>query len=81
MMCAQIGDGMRVNRMAEIQALVEENRATCLWFMDDAFRPDTSAKAARALESIVRYGDRQAFVRAAELQKWLSHQSSETSSA
>ncbi|MBU4459861.1 MAG: hypothetical protein KJ579_04780 [Verrucomicrobia bacterium] len=72
--------GMGMDRMAEIEALVEEHRATCLWFFDAAFRPDTPAKAMRALESIVRHGGRQAFIRASELKQWLSRTSSETSS-
>jgi len=67
--------------MAEIEALVEENRATCLWFFDAAFRPDTPAKALQALDSIARYGSRDAFVRASELKKWLSQTSSRPSCA
>jgi hypothetical protein len=63
-----------MDRMAEIDALVEENRATCLWFFDAAFRPDTPAKAMQALDSIVRYGSRDAFIRASELKAWLAHE-------
>jgi hypothetical protein len=69
-----------MDRMAEIEALVEEHRATCLWFLDVSFRPDTPSKAMRALDSIARHGGRQAFIRASELKQWLSRTSSETSS-
>jgi hypothetical protein len=70
-----------MDRMAEIEALVEQNRVTCLWFLDAAFRPDTPAKAMQALDSIVRYGSRDAFIRASELRKWLSQTSSRPSFA
>ena len=70
-----------MDRMAEIEALVEENRATCLWFFDAAFRPDTPAKAMQALDSIARYGNRDAFIRASELKRWLSRTSSSPSFA
>jgi hypothetical protein len=70
-----------MDRMAEIEALVEQNRVTCLWFLDAAFRPDTPAKAMQALESIVRHGSRDAFVRASELREWLLQASSSPSSA
>ncbi len=70
-----------MDRMAEIEALVEANRATCLWFYDAAFRPDTPPKALQALESIVRHGSRDAFVRASELKEWLLRASSRPCSA
>lgn len=63
-----------MDRMAEIEALVEENRATCLWFFDAGCRPDTPAKAMQALESIARYGSRDAFIHASELKIWLAHE-------
>ena len=70
-----------MDRMTEIEALVERHRATCLWFMDASFRADTPARARRALDAIARYGDREAFVRATDLKEWLSRKYSETSSA
>ncbi len=63
-----------MDRMAEIEALVEENRATCLWFFDTGFRPDTPAKAMQTLESIARYGSRDAFIHASEPEIWLAHE-------
>jgi hypothetical protein len=41
---------------------------------DTGFRPDTPAKAMQTLESIARYGSRDAFIHASEPEIWLAHE-------
>jgi len=56
----------------EINALVEEYRDRCLWFLKPDFCANTPDEALRALDLIERYGDRSAYRRAEALRKWLS---------
>lgn len=55
----------------EINDLVQQHRARCLWFAPIDYQPGTDAERMRALDYIKRYGDRNAFIRARELQEWL----------
>lgn len=57
-------------------ALVDEYRATCLWFLREDYYPQTPDEARRVLEQIERHGDVEAFRKAAELRQWLSRNSS-----
>jgi hypothetical protein len=59
-----------------VDRLVEEQRATCLWFLRADYRPVTDEERIRALEHIERHGDLEAFRRAATLRRWLSQTSS-----
>jgi len=59
-----------------IEALVERYRDQCLWFLRRDYLPTTRQARLRALESIQRHGDREAFIQAAELREWLSQHSS-----
>jgi hypothetical protein len=61
--------------VAAVVALVEEYRDVCFWFMRQDYRPLTATEAVRALDTLERYGDRQAFQRAEELKPWLSPRS------
>ena len=65
--------------MRSVNALVDEYRARCLWFLREDYYPRTPAEACRVLESIERHGDVAAFRKAAELRQWLSQNSSEPS--
>ncbi len=56
----------------EINALVDEYRDRCLWFLKAEFFPKTPEEALRTLALIERYGDRAAYQRAERLKKWLS---------
>lgn len=56
---------------AEIDRLAEEYRAMCLWFAPRDYRPKTDEQRLDTLRDIERYGDRNAFKRARELQEWL----------
>ena len=59
-----------------IDDLVERDRDRCLWFLRPDYLPTTRQARLRALESIQRHGDREAFTQAAELREWLSPHSS-----
>ena len=59
-----------------VNDLVDRYRDRCLWFLRRDYRPTTRQARLRALESIQRHGDREAFTRAAELREWLSQHSS-----
>ncbi|MGO8931605.1 MAG: hypothetical protein ACLQU3_32530 [Limisphaerales bacterium] len=67
--------------MQRVNALVDEYRACCLWFLREDYYPQTPAQACRVLESIERHGDRVAFQKAATLRQWLLQNSSVPSAA
>lgn len=58
-----------IERVAD---LVEANRGRCFWFMHPEFRPTTVESAIRALNYLLRYGDRDVFREAVILKQWLS---------
>ena len=62
--------------MQSVRALVDEYRGRCLWFLREDYYPQTPAEACRVLESIGRYGDVEAFRKAAVLRQWLLQNSS-----
>ena len=66
---------------AEVNALVDEYRLRCLWFLREDFYPSNHAERLQVLDSIERHGDRAAFQRAATLTRWLSQNPSEPSVA
>lgn len=64
-----------------VDALVDEYRQRCLWFLREDFYPASLEERLRVLEYIQRHGDREAYRRAAEVRTWLSPSSSEKSAA
>lgn len=66
---ADIGDEAK---RREIRALVDRYRTRCLWFLRADYYPATDAEVCRVLAYLERYGDRDAFIRAADLRRWLS---------
>jgi hypothetical protein len=56
----------------ELAALIEQYRSRCLWFLRPDYYPSTLDEKLQALSLIERYGDVEAFRRAAQLRKWLS---------
>jgi len=58
-----------------IDRLVDEYRARCLWFLRSDYYPRTLDDRLRILGYIERYGDRDAFRKAAQTRRWLSHNS------
>ena len=67
--------------MAEVRDLVDEYRASCLWYLRRDFQPATREEALRVLDAIARHGDVAAFRRAERLRAWLSPTSSAPSAA
>lgn len=57
---------------AAIDALVDEYRVRCLWFVRPGYYPRTVHEQLRVLDAIDRYGDLAAFRRASFLRQWLS---------
>ena len=55
-----------------LRAIVDQYRGRCLWFLQSGYYPETVEEALRVLDSIQRYGDREAFRRAGEVRQWLS---------
>jgi hypothetical protein len=64
-----------------IDRLVDEYRALCLWFLREDYYPTTDEQRIQTLTYIQRYGDREAYRRAAEARRWLSRTSSAQSAA
>jgi hypothetical protein len=64
-----------------IDTLVERYRSRCLWFLRPDFYPTTDAERLRVLDYIGRYGDVDAFQRAARLKQWLLQRSNAPSAA
>ena len=67
--------------MQNVNALVDEYRTVCLWFLREDYYPQTPADALRILEYIERHGDVKAFRKAATLRQWLLQNFSAPSAA
>ena len=65
--------------VSAVNALVDEYRMRCLWFLRPDWYPTTLEERLRALEYIERRGDIAAFRRARALREWLSRSSKEAS--
>lgn len=63
----------------ELRNLVDEYRTRCLWFLRRDLYPETRDEALRVLRQIERHADRDGFVRAARIRRWLSRTSSRPS--
>ena len=61
---------------ARLTALVEAQRARCLWFMRENLDLDATEVQRIVLDTIQRNGGLAAFREAGELKRWLSLQSS-----
>lgn len=67
------------DRHPEFRRLVADCRDRCLWFLREDYCPTDPAEMRLVLGHIERHGDREAFVAARELSRWLSRDSSEPS--
>jgi MoxR-like ATPase len=56
----------------EVDAFVAAQRDRCLWFMRRDYLPHTDDERRWVLTEIQRRADRATFVRASELERWLS---------
>jgi hypothetical protein len=66
---------------ATVRRVIDDYRSRSLWFLREDYYPATSVERERVLDLIVRHGDREALQRVAEVRRWLSHFSSDTSAA
>lgn len=66
---------------AALRQLVEAYRERCLWSFRPDFYPQSHEEARIVLEAIQRYGDREGFIRSAEIRTWLSPNSSAPSAS
>jgi len=74
-------NGDKDTQMQSVNALVDEYRTRCLWFLREDYYPQTPADALRVLEYIERHGDVEAFQKAATLRQWLLQNFSAPSAA
>lgn len=61
---------------AALRQLVDTYRVRCLWSCRGDFYPETVEDAEGVLDAVQRYGDREGFIRSAEIRTWLSQTSS-----
>ena len=64
-----------------VDEIVDQYRDQCLWFLRQDYYPATNAERLRILQYIERYGDLDAYRRAARLKRWLLQSSSAPSAA
>ncbi len=64
-----------------VRSLTDDYRERCLWFLRPDYYPEGTEAILRTLDYIERHGDRHAYVRAAEIRRWLSRRSSVPSAA
>lgn len=67
--------------MESVNALIDEYRARCLWFLREDYYPQTTGEILKVLDYIQQHGDISAFQRAATLRQWLLQNSSAPSAA
>ena len=67
--------------IAAVDEIVDQYRDQCLWFLRRDYYPATNAERLRILDYIERYGDLDAYRRAARLKRWLLQSSSAPSAA
>ena len=67
--------------LQSLKGLVDEYRDQCLWFLRGDFYPETLEQGLRVLAYIQRYGDRAAYLKAAEARQWLLLKSNDASAA
>jgi hypothetical protein len=65
--------------LKQAHALIEANRARCLWFLREDFLPEDPAGLIRAMQYIERRGDRKTYIEARTIREWLLRNSNETS--
>ncbi len=70
---------MNHDQQSELVALLEANRARCLWFMREGYVPATPEEWLHTLDLIVQHGDMAVFKKVGEIKKWLSPLSKATS--
>jgi len=62
-----------------VNELVDVYRIRCMWFLRPDFYPSTPQERLYVRDQVQRHGDREAYLKAAALRRWLSQPSSATS--
>jgi hypothetical protein len=75
------GDAGRADLVRAIEALVEECRVECLWYLRPDFQPSTDVERDQILDAIQLHSSRDVFRRAGNLKAWLSRLSSAESAS
>jgi hypothetical protein len=65
----------------EVDALVDECRVECLWYLRPDYYPRTDAERLQVLDAIQERSGRDVFQRAGTLKAWLSRHSSAASAS
>jgi hypothetical protein len=63
---------------AAIDLLLAEQRASCLWFVQQGYRPASDRERLSLLRSLEARADRETYIATRELRDWLLRLSSET---
>lgn len=61
--------------LERINALVDEYRSTCLWYLREDYYPQTKDEVLDVLDAIARHGDVRAFQKAEEARRWVLRRS------
>lgn len=77
----KIDSASREDIVRAIDALVDECRVECLWYLRRDFHPGTDVERHRVLDAIQAKSTRDVFLRAGRLKAWLSRLSSAESAA
>jgi len=75
------GSALDHDLMRAVQALSDEYRDQCLWFLRRDYYPSEREEVLRLLAYIERYGDLKASQQRAEIRRWLSQRSSAASAS
>jgi hypothetical protein len=78
---AKLDTASREEIVRAIDALVDECRVECLWYLRPDFHPDTDVEREQVLDAIQARSTRDVFQRAGILKAWLSRHSSAESAA
>jgi hypothetical protein len=73
---AKLDTASREEIVRAIDALVDECRVECLWYLRPDFHPGTDLERAQILDAIQARSTRDVFQRAGTLKAWLSRHSS-----
>jgi len=71
--------GRETDIAEKLTPLVNKYRSRCLWFLREDFIPASLEEALLVLNSLEKYGDREAFIEARRIREWLSQTSSAAS--
>jgi hypothetical protein len=71
-----MNDVLEPQLLSEFDELVRRNKRRCLWFMRDDYAPVDASGMLKVLRSLEQHGDRETFIQARRLTRWLLQHSS-----